>query len=270
MPGAGQSPQVAVKVPFARTMPWVLIGLGIALAIATFILRNHKEVTSTVTTSTAPTTVAVSRPRREPTSTQGVTPKPRAETGAASAATDSTANQLRPTSSTSTQQGLSDTLVGSLTGIAAILILLGAFYPRISKFTVAGNSVELSPVTDAQEADQIASAVTTKVITELRDRGELGETISADQAQELAQTAAAAAAQTQQQVAQVRNLATALTVGAAENARRGAQSQSHSVSLEADQVTELGSGMPFPPDLLSRLADRAVKEKVGPEEDARS
>jgi hypothetical protein len=262
MPAVAQTPQVQVTAPFARVMPWVLIALGIALAAATLVLRGHTQLTSSVTTA------AASTPRAAPPaqihkhkqtsnshkhSKSG--PTPNASTNS------STASSLAPVSSTTTRQGLSDTLVGSLAAIAAILILLGAFYSRISKFTFAGNSVELTPVADPQEADRIAAAVAPKVMSELRAQGQLGDSISTDQAQDLVEKAAAAAAQTQQQVAQVRHAATALAGGVGATAARASGPQPQ-VSLDAGELSRLGSGMPFPDDLLSRLADRAVKDKA--------
>jgi hypothetical protein len=67
-------------------------------------------------------------------------------------------------------------------------------------------------------------------------------------ASRIAGTSAAAAAQAQVQAARLRAAATAVVPAAP------------AVSIDADELEALGTGMPLPPNLLQRLADQALED----------
>lgn len=277
-----KSPTFAIEPRYSRTMPWVLVALGLALAIWTLASHTKQHVASTVTTSKAvpsPKTttgahsankpeakhsakmVAARHGPKKAAAKQGVAhgqqTRPKGQQAKSTPPTPVVHHPppLEPTSSILTRNGLSDTMFGTLMGIAGVLILLGAFYARIKDVTIAGNTIGMGPETPgttAQDATAIATAVGDKVIDELRSQGRIsGETISADEAKEIAQKTAVVAAETQQQVAQLRRTASAI-----------APAPAPAVRVEPAELSALSSGEAFPEGLLSRLAERAVKDKL--------
>jgi hypothetical protein len=113
-----------LKPPFARTMPWALIVLAIALAVYAGVAQRHTTVTSRVT---AP---ASAQPSSAPTTITEKTP--------------------------------SDEFVGALFALAALVALAGAFYGRISKISLpGGGGLEMGAL--AIDLDAIVKAVVDEV-----------------------------------------------------------------------------------------------------------
>jgi hypothetical protein len=223
-------------------MPWMLIAASIAVAVAAFVVRGDLDRDS----------VVVVRARMSSQGT-GTTTKTKTKTMKKKGKSNPAAG-LPVRRKTTTEKAMSDGVLTTLLGIAAALFLLGAFYTRVSKVSIAGNSVELhggvSPEVAAQDVEAIADAIEKRLAARLRTASG-GDDVSPDQAAEIAKQAAAAAARAQQEAASIRLAASAATA---------AVPQPPTVTVDPGELEALGSGMPLPPTLLERLADEALAE----------
>jgi hypothetical protein len=110
-----------------------------------------------------------------------------------------TTDQLELGKRTTTSEHMSDTLVGTLLGLGAVLVAAGAFYNRVRNVTVGGNTIELGGPSEAQA---IADVITDRLADELRAEGR--GAVPVDNVIELASRAAEESARVQQQVVQAR------------------------------------------------------------------
>jgi hypothetical protein len=295
---------VVVEPRYAKLMPWVLLVMGIAAAVAAFVLRSdaHDSVvvvqsrlpptaTDTASTSgakatrlstTASSTTRTGRSasgaitrktvtrktisRRpaasstQPTpSTTGTTAPPAAGTSTASTPTSTSttspsafalADDLPAERKTTTDKRLSDSIFTAMLGIAAVLLVLGTFYSRISKITIGGNTVDLTvpAAVASQDAKAISDKVAERTSEEMRSAADEEGKIDPEQASRIAAKGATAATSAQLQAARLRLAATA------------AAPAPPAVSVNADELRALGSGMPLSPDLLTRLTEQALTD----------
>jgi hypothetical protein len=153
---------------------------------------------------------------------------------------------------TTTDKPTSDTTFSTLVGIAAVLFLLGAFYTRVSKITVLGNSLELLGTTAAasQDSEAVATEVGKQVAEKAREASGEEGALTPEQAAELVQAGAAAAARVQSQAMSLRLAASAMP----------AVTHTTAVPVSSDDLQALSRGAPLPDELLKKLADQALKE----------
>lgn len=188
------------------------------------------------------------------------TPKPAPAKTTAKAPTKTkpvpaTAETLVVEKKTTTDKPTSDTTFSALFGIAAVLFLLGAFYTRVSKITVLGNSLELLGTTAAASRDNeaVATEVGKQVAEKAREAsGEQGP-LTPEQAAELVQAGAAAAARVQSQATSLRLAASAMP----------AVTHTTAVPVSSDDLQALSRGAPLPDELLKKLAGQALKDVGG-------
>lgn len=161
----------------------LLMAAGIALAIVSLLLwRSQGTIAVSRVTDTA-----VGK------STTTVTPAPSTTPGALPATSSTSSNTVTTKETTQPSSQPSDAVMGTLLGIATLLLLAGAFFPRITKITLPlGASLEL----DAEKvmAGQIAMEVAAQVKTTsgpLTDEEKAGVTPAAHDA--VIRTAAATA-----------------------------------------------------------------------------
>jgi len=218
-------------------MPWVLIVAAIVVgAIALHIRADfHRD-----------STVLIQVPAKSATSTSPSSAK-KAATGQAPV----TAETLVTEKKTTTEKPTSESTFATLFGIATVLLLLGAFYTRVSKITVAGNSLEFSQATTvaAQDSEAVGAEVGQKIVQKARASGDQGP-ISAEDVAKLVEAGVAAAARMQSQAASLRRAAGAMP----------AVARTTAVPVSPDELEALGSGMPLPDALLKKLADEALKD----------
>jgi hypothetical protein len=162
---------VSPELRYGRIMPWVLIVVGLALALYSIGVRSVRETSSIVEV------------RERPSERSAAT-----KTG-----------EIELARRTTTSKQMSDNLFGTLIAIALAFVAVGAFYSRIRNVTVAGNTIELGGPSEAQA---IADVVTERLADELRASGS-GQ-LPVDSAIKLAGRAAQESARVQQQVVQAR------------------------------------------------------------------
>ncbi|HEX8204463.1 MAG TPA: hypothetical protein VF587_00240 [Solirubrobacteraceae bacterium] len=141
----------------------------------------------------------------------------------------------RPAGKTVVEKAPGDAFLAGLVGAGLIAVLAGAFYTRVTKVTVFGNTLELGAPADS---DALAAAVAAKVVEEQRASGTPLD-------------AAAADAVSRSAVAAARAQSEALLVQAA-------------VSAARPRATAAGAALP--PDLIDRLVEHALAERHGPED----
>ncbi|MGO9321146.1 MAG: hypothetical protein ACLQBY_10145 [Solirubrobacteraceae bacterium] len=214
-----------VEPRYSKQMPWVLVAAGIVVAILALVVRTELHANSIVLVQVPA--------KSESNATSSDTAAP---------------EKLAVEKKTTTDQPTSDSTFSTLFGIAAVLLLLGAFYTRISKITVAGNSLELLPSAPniSQDNKAVANVVVEKLGQQAREEG----TITPEQAVKLVEVGTAVAARVQSQTAGLRLAASAIPAAA----------HSRAVSISTDELRALSSGQPVPDDLLKRLADQALKD----------
>lgn len=210
-------------------MPWLLIGLGLAIAGYGIYVRTDLHTVSQV---------CAERP------VSGLAHV--AKSGKPVAGCPAKAPGLAPAKLTTTKGSISDTVFGVLLGAGAALILGGAFYSRVSKITIAGTTFEMGDT--GRDAVLVAAAVREQAKAEIK-------ALLADPS---------AAADPERLSDAVVRTATATTI-AQEGARELRLFASGSIhraplSLEPEKLQDLRRGNPLPADVLERLAKNAVKE----------
>jgi hypothetical protein len=138
-------------------------------------------------------------------------------------------------------------------GIAALLLVLGAFYPRISKITVAGNTVDLAgmPAAVQRDSEAIIKEFNRRSAELLQAASGAGNAVPAAEASRIADLATAAAAHTQRDATQLRLAAAGATTMVA---------RKPALTLTPDDLQALSTGKPLPAHLLKQLADQALTE----------
>jgi hypothetical protein len=263
---------VVVVPPYARLMAVLLVLAGIACAVYATQIRTSVDTDSVVRVQEPPKVVkaragakkkAVARHATKAKRKKGAKRKKTGPTGATkktlATPTTKATPKLQDTKRTITAKRTSDTTFNTLIGIAAALILLGAFYSRVSKVTVAGNSIELTPLPDpktAQEdAQKLAAEISKQLNEELAKRNISPQEMTPEQTAELTTRAALAAAHAQQEVLAVRV--------AAHRVRPTAMlASSTPITVASEQLQNIEVGESLPPALLARLAQRAVKQNL--------
>jgi hypothetical protein len=151
-----------------------------------------------------------------------------------------------PDKQTTTESPPSDTLVGILFGSAAVLVLAGAFYARITKITLPGGAgIELAAL--SSDLDNIQKTVPEKVsqrIDELPERQK-----QALGAADIARISSVASIGAQRELLQLRAAA------------KGAPVTSSDTLPMADLARARG-GMPLSDELIGRLVEKAVGDAV--------
>jgi hypothetical protein len=275
-----QPAAVVVEPRYSQVMPWVLIAASLALALVTLIIRTELHRDSFVVVqaaakleqaASAPTSQHSQQPARRAAKRNNRTKRASRSNAPASASKPATtpaqpatltvavkpksafaaADSLPAEKKTTTEKPLSDSVFSTMLGIAALLFLLGAFYNRISKVTVAGSTVELLPHAPmAQDAAAVASEIASQVGQQVRDASGAENTVTTEEAAKLAEAGAAAAARVQSQAATLRVAASALPAAV----------QAKALTVSPDQLQALSSGAPLPDDLLKKLAEQALKD----------
>jgi hypothetical protein len=207
------------ELRYGRVMPWVLIIVGLALALYAIGVRADRETASVVQV------------------------QERAQPGTRAARES---GELEVTKRTTTNAQMSDTLFGTLIGIATLLVAIGAFYSRVRNVTVAGHTIELGGPSEAQA---IADAVTERLAEELRESGR-GQ-LPVESAIELAGRAAAASAKAQQQAVQARVTAS------------GAEAQAQLEAPQAIETLRVAPGSPLSRELVEQIAAEALESSDG-------
>ncbi len=153
---------------------------------------------------------------------------------------------------TTTDKPTSDSTFSTLFGIAAVLLLLGAFYTRVSKITVAGNSLELIGATAvaAQDSEAVAGAVGKQVAQRARKATAGKAALTPEQTAKLVEAGAAAAARVQSQAIRLRLAASVMPTVA----------HTEAVPVSPGELHALSSGGPLPDSLLKKLAAQALKD----------
>jgi hypothetical protein len=271
---------VVVEPRYSQVMPWVLIAASLALAIVALTIRTelHRDSFVVIQAAAKPektASAATSKPAQQPATRAGkhTNSTKRASGANAPTATTKTATTpaqpatptvaVKPTSAftaadslpaekkTTTEKPLSDSVFSTMLGIAGVLFLLGAFYNRISKVTVAGNTVELQPLASTtQDATAVASEIASQVGQQVRDASGAENTVTTEEAAKLAEAGAVAAARMQSQATTLRVAASALPAAV----------QAKTLTVSPDQLQALSTGAPLPDDLLKRLAEQALKD----------
>jgi hypothetical protein len=213
----GSADTLPVEPRYAGLMPWVLILLGVGLALYSGLIRTHLA-------SSSRTTEQVPAQSAPPNQTQ----------------------TLSPDKVTTTESSPSDALLGVLFGSAAVLILGGAFYSRVTKITLPGGAgVEIAAV--AQDLNKVQATVPAKVTRRIESLPEQ--------------------AQQQLQPADIVNIASLAFVSAQRQlldlraAARGAP-VAPAVPLHMADVTRAQRGMPLSDELVGQLVDKAVDEAL--------
>lgn len=156
------------ELRFGRVMPWVLIAVGLALALYAIAVRADRQIASVV---------EVHQPQESVRAGDAV----------------------RLARRTTTSEQMSDSLFGTLVAVAIGVVALGAFYSRVRNVTLGGNTISLGGPSEAQA---IADVVTEGLAQGLRASG--SSEVPVDSAIELAERAAQDSARLQQHVVQAR------------------------------------------------------------------
>jgi hypothetical protein len=222
------APAVLVEPRYAKVMPWVLVAAAIVLGAVALAIRVDVHRSSVVTVeSRAPVAPGA----------RGGTPP----------------GQLAPEKQTTTEQATSESTFSAILGIAAVLLLLGAFYTRVSKITVAGNTLELTPIASAtQDAAAVGEEVAKQAGDKVREVSGEGNTLTVEQAVQIAEAAASAAARAQSEATRLRLAAAVVPVRATASASP--------LTIQPDELQKLSAGDPLPDSLLKKLSAKTFED----------
>jgi hypothetical protein len=215
-------------------MPWLLLALGLGILVYAAVIRTDLHTDSIVCVD-RPTTSSGSAPKNDK---QGKTDTS-SQTAKICSSTFSDSEKERKT----TRRATSDVLVSSVFGAGAILMLAGAFYSRVRKVTIAGQTIEMDEVL-RRDAVAVSEAVAREAGAQIAERKELTDPHRMSEA--VARTAAATTLAAEE-VRELREFAAGARVKAP-------------IVLDPARLEDLRRGNPLPPDVLERLAKRAVKE----------
>jgi hypothetical protein len=197
-------------------MPALLVIAALAVGITAFVIRDERH-TETVTV------------------TKGLAPASTHTGGTAGPAGLRTEKEVTATKVTS------DGTFELVLGVAAALLILGAFYARVSKVSFAGNSVEMA----AAQAPAVAQEVARGAEQKVREASSDGK-LTVEEAMGIARTVAEAAARTQADV-------TRWNV-------TGEGGPLASLPLIAGRARRQAAEAPIPDAVLKRLAATALDE----------
>lgn len=149
-----------------------------------------------------------------------------------------------PEKITTTEEVPSDALIGGLFGLAALLMLAGAFHQRVTKINLPlGGGLELG---SDEERAQIARRVAEVVPEVVAESG--AQPTTPEETTRVAAKTATAAALAQQRAASLRSIAVQAEPDIAE------------IAVGGEELRRVRQGMPLSPALVDRLAERAVRD----------
>jgi hypothetical protein len=199
-------------------MPALLVIAALAVGATAFVIRDGRHAdTVTVTRGLAPAAK-------------------KAQTGGTAAPA-----ALRKEKEVATSKVTSDGTFELVLGVAAVLLILGAFYTRVSKVTIAGNSVEMA----AAQAPAVAQEVARGAEQKVREASSDGK-LTVEEAMSIARTAAEAAARAQADVTRWKVTGEAGPLA--------------SLPLAAGRARRQAAEAPIPDAVLKRLAATALEE----------
>jgi hypothetical protein len=263
-PNAGSIPVVVLEPRFKRVMPWTLVLLAIALAVYAAHLQKQTTIKSRVTVKNTPALVARGfwwgghfytygqrklfesreRARGGHINAMFYAEHPTIEKifGMRLLPTPGQAHSVSAGKVTTTETGPSDTLVDFLFGLAAVLLLGGAFFTRITKISLPGGAgLEMGAV--AIDFKKIEEEVARQVQQAIQEK----PAAERPSAEEAAAIGVQATARAQQSVLQVRLAVAPLAAP-------------QPVTVETRELAQARRGMPLPDELVKRLAENAVQE----------
>ena len=225
-------------------MPWLLLGLGLAIVVYVGAIRTDLHTDSTICVErVAPRSGAAGHQR----SKQVPGAKKPSKAGPNCSGKIGPKVKLRVTRQTITKRIPSDALVAGIFGAGAILMLAGAFYSRVTKITIAGSGIEMTEA-ERRDAVDVSKAVQAQVESQVEQLlAAKGGTADPKRVSEAVTRTAAATAIAQEEARELRMFAAGSTFRAP-------------IALEPERLQDLRKGNPLPPDVLERLAKRAVDE----------
>jgi hypothetical protein len=215
-------------------MPWILLALGLGILVYAAAIRTDLHTDSIV---------CVDRPTGSSGRVLGTAKQTKTDSSSQATKTCSSLFSDSERERTTTRRITSDVLVSSIFGAGAILMLAGAFYSRVTKLTIAGQTVEMDAVS-RRDAVAVSEAVARQAKTQIGDREELTDP---HRMTEAVTRIAAATALAAEEVRELRQFAAGARVEAP-------------IALDPARLEDLRRGDPLPPDVLERLAKRAVEE----------